>query len=174
MRAAKRKVKTKPVAPDPAPAKRAAGRRSEPAPEPFWRVKPLAAMTKAEWESLCDGCGRCCTIKFEDEETGLVEFTDVACRELDTETCRCRNYARRKELVPDCIKLTVRMIGKLGWLPSTCAYRLIDEGKDLYWWHPLVSGDPETVHEAGVSVRDKVVSEDEVEDAERRIVDWIG
>lgn len=174
MCARKSQAKSKPVAPDPMPAKRTAQRRPATATEPFWRKKPLAAMTKAEWESLCDGCGRCCTVKFEDEDTGHVDYTDVVCREFDTATCRCRNYARRKELVPDCIKLTVRMVGKLSWLPSTCAYRLIDEGKDLYWWHPLVSGDPETVHEAGISLRGRVVSEDEVEDAEERIVDWIG
>ena len=142
-------------------------------PKPFWRTKTLAEMTREEWESLCDGCGRCCTTKFIDEETGAIEFTDVACKLLDTESCRCRNYAKRKQLVPDCVKLSVRMAGKLSWLPSTCAYRLIDEGKKLAWWHPLVSGDPETVHEAGISVRGKVVSETEVEDAEERIVDWI-
>jgi uncharacterized cysteine cluster protein YcgN (CxxCxxCC family) len=112
-------------------------------------------------------------VKFEDTETGLVEFTNVACRQLDTKSCRCKNYAKRKTLVPDSISLTVRMVGKLHWLPSTCAYRLIDEGKDLPWWHPLVSGDPNSVHKAGISVRNKVVSEDEVEDAEDHIIDWI-
>jgi hypothetical protein len=142
-------------------------------PKPFWQTKTLAEMTREEWESLCDGCGRCCVTKFIDEETGAIEFTDVVCRLLDRETCRCTNYAKRKQLVPDCIKLTARMAGKLSWLPSTCAYRLLDEGKKLYWWHPLVSGDPETVHEAGISVRGKVVSETEVEDAEERIIDWI-
>ena len=142
-------------------------------PKPFWRTKTLAEMTRAEWESLCDGCGRCCTTKFIDEDTGAIEFTDVACKLLDSESCRCTDYARRKQRVPDCVKLTAHMAGKLSWLPSTCAYRLIDEGKRLPWWHPLVSGDPETVHEAGISVRDKVVSETEVEDAEERIVDWI-
>jgi uncharacterized cysteine cluster protein YcgN (CxxCxxCC family) len=130
-------------------------------------------MSRPEWEWLCDGCGRCCTVKFEDTGTGRVEFTNVACRQLDTKSCRCKNYAKRKTLVPDCISLTVRMVGKLHWLPSTCAYRLIDEGKDLPWWHPLVSGDPNSVHKAGISVRNKVVSEDEVEDAEDHIIDWI-
>ena len=157
----------------PKPAAKRAARKRKGEPEPFWKTKTLKEMTKPEWESLCDGCGRCCTVKFEDTETGLVEFTDVACRQLDSKTCRCKNYAKRKTLVPDCIALTVRMIGKLHWLPSTCAYRLVDEGKDLHWWHPLVSGDPTTVHKAGISVRNKVVSEDDVEDAEKRIVTWI-
>jgi uncharacterized cysteine cluster protein YcgN (CxxCxxCC family) len=155
-----------------AASERATQKRKD-APKPFWRTKSLKEMSKSEWESLCDGCGRCCTVKFEDTETGCVEFTDVACHQLDTKTCRCRNYAKRKTLVPDCISLTVRMVGKLHWLPKTCAYRLIDEGKDLYWWHPLVSGDPNSVHKAGISVRNKVVSEDDVEDAEEHIIDWI-
>jgi uncharacterized cysteine cluster protein YcgN (CxxCxxCC family) len=156
-----------------APAPKRPSKKREGEPEPFWRTKSLKEMSRPEWESLCDGCGRCCTVKFEDTETGLVEFTNVACRQLDTKSCRCKNYAKRKTLVPDCISLTVRMVGKRHWLPSTCAYRLIDEGKDLPWWHPLVSGDPNSVHKAGISVRNKVVSEDEVEDAEDHIIDWI-
>ncbi|HWA45927.1 MAG TPA: YcgN family cysteine cluster protein [Hypericibacter adhaerens] len=171
MRLAKLRRKSAKTAAEAAP-KRANG-KAKPANEPFWRTKSLKEMSKTEWESLCDGCGRCCTVKFEDLDTGRVEFTDVACRQLDTKSCRCKNYAKRKTLVPDCIALTVRMIGKLHWLPSTCAYRLIDEGKDLHWWHPLVSGDPNSVHKAGISVRNKVVSEDDVEDAEERIVTWI-
>jgi len=142
-------------------------------PRPFWKTKTLAEMSRPEWESLCDGCGRCCTVKFIDEDTGAIEFTDVACRLLDAKTCRCSNYAKRKTLVPDCIKLNARMAGELSWLPRSCAYRLIDEGKDLRWWHPLVSGSAETVHQAGVSVRGKVIPETEVEDAEARVIDWI-
>jgi uncharacterized cysteine cluster protein YcgN (CxxCxxCC family) len=173
MRLAKLRKTSKATKPAAEAAPKRAASKGKPAQEPFWRAKSLKEMSKEEWESLCDGCARCCTVKFEDIDTGLVEFTDVACRQLDTKTCRCKNYAKRKTLVPDCIALTVRMIGKLHWLPSTCAYRLIDEGKDLYWWHPLVSGDPNSVHKAGISVRNKVVSEDEVEDAEERIIHWI-
>jgi uncharacterized cysteine cluster protein YcgN (CxxCxxCC family) len=132
-------------------------------------------MTHAEWESLCDGCGRCCLVKLEDEDTDKTHFTDVGCRLLDGETCRCRDYAHRSEKVDDCVRLTPKVVGELSWLPPTCAYRLLDEGKDLYWWHPLVSGDPDTVHQAGVSVRGRVKdSEDDVPDEalEDRIVDW--
>jgi uncharacterized cysteine cluster protein YcgN (CxxCxxCC family) len=142
---------------------------------PFWQRKRLAEMTHAEWESLCDGCGRCCLVKLEDEDTNKTYFTDVGCRLLDGETCRCRDYAHRSEKVDDCVRLTPKVVGELSWLPPTCAYRLLDEGKDLYWWHPLVSGDPDTVHQAGVSVRGRVKdSEDDVPDEtlEDRIVDW--
>ena len=131
-------------------------------------------MSDEEWESLCDGCARCCLIKLQDVEDGRTEYTDVACRQLDCETCRCRDYPNRKALVPDCVVLTAESIPDLGWMPSTCAYRLIAEGRELMWWHPLVSGDPDTVHQAGISVRHRVLSEDDVdEDAlEDRIVDW--
>jgi uncharacterized cysteine cluster protein YcgN (CxxCxxCC family) len=103
-------------------------------------------MSRAEWESLCDGCGKCCLHKLEDIDTGAIAFTKVACRMLDCSTGRCRDYANRKQHVPDCVRLTPTRVKKIDWLPKSCAYRLIDEGKDLYWWHPLVSGDPETVH----------------------------
>ncbi len=141
-------------------------------PQPFWRRKSLDQMSVAEWESLCDGCARCCLIKYSDEGCDEIEFTDVACRLLDHGTCRCTDYANRRALVPDCVDLTPHEVRRLGWLPSTCAYRLIDEGKDLAWWHPLVSGDPETVHQAGISVRGRIVAEDGVVDPEDRIVDW--
>lgn len=140
--------------------------------EPFWRTKPLADMTRPEWESLCDGCARCCLLKLEDEETGEISYTDVACRLLDLGKCRCKRYRWRKNLVSDCVALTPDLVTELVWLPSTCAYRLIAEGHDLYWWHPLVSGDPETVHQAGISVRGRVVPEDRCADPEDRIVDW--
>ncbi len=140
----------------------------------FWKVKTLDEMTAAEWESLCDGCGRCCLNKLEDWETGEIAFTSVACRLLDGRSCRCRDYPNRQEKVPDCIGLTPEIVRTLTWLPPTCAYRLVDEGRDLYWWHPLVSGDADTVHQAGISVRDRTVREQDVapEDLEDYIVDW--
>ncbi|MFO1183264.1 MAG: YcgN family cysteine cluster protein [Bauldia sp.] len=146
------------------------------AAEPFWRQKTLGEMSAAEWESLCDGCARCCLNKLEDFDTGEIEFTAVACTLLDDRTCRCRDYENRLDSVPDCIQLTPQMVRKLPWLPPTCAYRLVAEGRDLYWWHPLVSGDPGTVHAAGMSVRNRVVSEDFValDDYVRWIVAWPG
>jgi uncharacterized protein len=143
---------------------------------PFWRRKSLDEMSAAEWESLCDGCGRCCLNKLEDIDTGRIEWTDVACKLLDGESCRCSNYKRRQKLVPDCVQLTPESVRSLSWLPPTCAYRLVEEGRDLYWWHPLVSGDPESVHDAGISVRAKTVSEKDfpIDELENRIVAWPG
>jgi uncharacterized protein len=144
--------------------------------EPFWRRKPLGQMTDSEWESLCDGCGRCCLVKLEDaDDSSRTYFTDVACRLLDGDTCRCRDYANRTAEVKDCVRLTPRNINRIVWLPPTCAYRLLADGRDLYWWHPLVSGDRDTVHQAGISVRGRVAaSEDEIkdDDLEDRIVSW--
>lgn len=144
--------------------------------EPFWRTKSLEEMTPGEWESLCDGCGRCCLHKLEDWDTGEIAWTDVACTLFDEGTCRCTDYANRAARVPDCVQLTPEAVRRLTWLPPTCAYRLVAEGQDLRWWHPLVSGDPETVHAAGISVRGRVVSEDGVpmEEYEARLVDWPG
>ena len=139
---------------------------------PFWKQKNLDEMTRPEWESLCDGCARCCLIKLEDADTGDIAYTDIACRLLDLGTCRCVDYLHRKSKVPDCVKLTPDKIDDLRWMPSTCAYRLIAEGKDLAWWHPLVSGDPDTIHQAGVSVRNRVVPEERDDDPEDRIVTW--
>ncbi len=131
-------------------------------PEPFWR-KPLERMSVPEWESLCDGCGRCCLVKLEDEDTSEVYFTGIGCTLLSDETCRCTDYPNRQSKVPDCIKLTPATVRSIGWLPPTCGYRLVAEGRDLPWWHPLVSGRSETVVEAGVSARGRVVaSEDDV------------
>ncbi len=130
--------------------------------EPFWRRKTLEELTAQEWESLCDGCGRCCLVKLEDEETGEVDLTRIACRLLDHSTCRCSNYANRFEKVHDCIKIDAEKVRQIDWLPQTCAYRLVGEGRDLRWWHPLVSGDPNTVHEAGISVRGWALSESKV------------
>lgn len=144
-------------------------------PEPFWRTKTLDEMTRAEWESLCDGCGRCCLVKLEDEDTGRIHATDIGCRLFDAGTCRCKDYVNRSATVPDCVTLTPREVRDLAWLPPTCAYRLVGEGRDLPWWHPLVSGDPETVVAAGVSVRGRVyASEEDIveDDLVERIVNW--
>jgi len=129
--------------------------------QPFWRRKRLDEMTHTEWESLCDGCGRCCMLKLEDEDTDIVYMTRLSCRLLDIGKCRCTDYGRRHEKVPDCLSLTPAMVRELGWLPETCAYRLVNEGKDLAWWHPLVSGSPNTVHETGISVREWAIPETE-------------
>lgn len=142
-------------------------------PPEFWRTKSLTEMTEAEWESLCDGCGLCCLLKLEDDETGEVEYTDVACRLLDCESCACSNYPERQTIVEDCVALTPEALEEVHWLPRTCGYRLIQEGADLYWWHHLVSGDRDTVHQAGISARRRVVSERAFRgDILDRTVDW--
>jgi uncharacterized protein len=130
--------------------------------EPFWKTKRLSEMTAAEWEALCDGCGQCCLIKLEDEDTGDIAVTRLACRLLDIGSCRCSDYENRQAHVEDCVKLTPAAVRHLRWLPETCAYRLIDEGQDLRWWHPLLSGTPESVHEAGISVRGAAIGEGKV------------
>lgn len=139
---------------------------------PFWRRKRLEQMTPGEWESLCDGCGKCCLEKLRWGRWGTISHTDVACRLLDLESCRCRRYGERRRLVPNCEQLTAAKIRRLDWLPSTCAYRVLAEGGDLAWWHPLVSGDPETVHAAGISVRGRAVAPAGAGPLEHHIVDW--
>jgi uncharacterized protein len=141
----------------------------------FWREKSLTEMSRAEWESLCDGCGQCCRIKLEDEDSGWIAVTHAVCRLLDTDSCRCTRYPQRHELVPDCIEFDANLARGLRWLPDTCAYRLLAEGEELPWWHPLVSGSADTVHEAGISVRGRVVSEDliPVEQLEDQVLHWI-
>lgn len=142
---------------------------------PFWKQKPLATLTYEEWESLCDGCARCCLHKLEYESTGEIRYSCVVCRFLDIATCRCTRYEIRTELVPNCLKLTPEIIHTIHFLPETCAYRLIVQGKDLPWWHPLISGDPKTVHEAGISVRGKVLTEEFVhpDDLDRMVITWV-
>ena len=125
----------------------------------FWKRKSLAEMSAGEWESLCDGCALCCLQKLEDEETGDIYYTDIACRQLDIEACRCRNYERRLELVKSCLNLTADQPETFRWLPPSCAYRRLSEGRDLPAWHYLVCGDREAVHEAGISARGNAVSE---------------
>ena len=159
---------------------RAKVRRRKPAlavSAPFWKQKRLEDLNPAEWESLCDGCGRCCLVKLEDEDTGEIHFTDIACKLFDKGTCRCADYAHRSRRVRDCIKLTPAKVRELTWLPPSCAYRLIAEGRDLAWWHPLVSGSATSVHEAGVSVQKRAgPAENKVKlaDYPDHIVDWPG
>ena len=129
----------------------------------FWETTPLERMTREQWESLCDGCGLCCLVRFEDVDSGEVIPTRVHCRLLDAATCSCSNYPGRKREVPDCISLTPALIPRLGWMPKSCAYRRLHEGRGLADWHPLISGDPESVHRAGVSVRGQTISESELE-----------
>lgn len=138
---------------------------------PFWQRKSLEEMTPKEWESLCDGCGRCCLHKIEYVDTGDIQLTKVACKLLDIASCRCSNYKNRRQFVPDCIRLTPKRIQTLTWLPKTCGYRLIAEGKKLQWWHPLVSGDPMTVHQAGISVQGRAIAENDKIDPEDYLVD---
>ena len=141
----------------------------------FWKRKKLEEMTREEWESLCDGCARCCLYKLEDEETGDFYYTNVVCRLLDTYRCRCTAYAERAKLMPTCLTLVPETVRQLRWMPKTCAYRLIAEGKELEWWHPLISGDPNTVHKAGISVRWRTLAEKDVDmnNLEDYIVDWL-
>ncbi len=144
------------------------------APPPFWKTKRLEAMSREEWESLCDGCGRCCLHKLRHELTNEMSFTNVACRLLDLESARCGDYVNRRRRVPDCVSLTAKGLRKIDWLPPSCAYRRLAEGRDLAWWHPLVSGDPETVHTAGVSVRGRAISERQAGALEAHVVNWPG
>jgi len=133
--------------------------------EPFWREKTLSEMSQEEWESLCDGCGQCCLVKLQDEDTDELLHTRLTCKLLDIGTCRCVDYENRHERVSDCAIVSPTTIERLDWLPHSCAYRLLAEGRELYWWHPLVSGDRESVHQAGISVRDWATSEEGVPEA---------
>ncbi|MEO1080185.1 MAG: YcgN family cysteine cluster protein [Pseudomonadota bacterium] len=143
--------------------------------DPFWTTTPLAEMSEEQWESLCDGCARCCLHKLQDAHTEKVYYTDIACRLLDEKSCRCTRYGERQRLVEECVVIRPENLGELQWLPDTCAYRLLAEGKPLYPWHPLVSGDPASVHLADISVRECTVSEDAVheDDYEDHIIRWV-
>ena len=142
---------------------------------PFWETKTLAEMTRDEWESLCDGCARCCLHKYEDQDSGEIFNTRVVCRLLDEERCRCTSYHDRHRYVPECLYLEPSQVEEFHWLPSTCAYRTVYEGRPLPWWHHLVSGSLDTVHEAGISVRGKVISEDHVhpDGWDEHIIHWV-
>ena len=146
-----------------------------PADAPFWKTKSLEEMSHEEWESLCDGCGRCCLHKIRDDGTDALSFTNVACRLLDTHSGQCTDYAKRHRRVPDCVSLTPALVREIDWLPPSCGYRRVADGKDLAWWHPLVSGDKNTVHEAGVSIRGRgVISERRAGLLEQHLADWPG
>ena len=142
--------------------------------QPFWRRLSLKEMSSEQWESLCDGCGRCCLNKLEDENTGEIAWTKIRCRLLDETLCRCTDYENRSSRVSDCVRLTPSNVRTLNWLPPSCAYRRLADGHDLCWWHPLVSGDDETVHLAGISVRGKTESEQDmpISDWEEFVVGW--
>ena len=142
-------------------------------PPPLWRHKKLDQMDPAEWEALCDGCAKCCLYRLEDEETRQVYFTNVHCRLLDNETGRCTDYMNRSRRVPDCVTITPAVLQEPYWLPKTCAYRLLAEGRDLPAWHPLRSGDPDSVVRAGQRVCHRTVCEDDADELENHLVDWI-
>lgn len=135
----------------------------KPHSKPFWKTKKLTEMTREEWETLCDGCGRCCLHKLQDEDTGELFYTRVVCRLFDMQTCRCTQYDQRQVLEPTCMVLTPETVLDYPWMPATCAYRLLAEGKPLKWWHPLVSGTPETVQAAGVAVRGFAILESKLQ-----------
>lgn len=141
---------------------------------PFWKSKTLEEMSDTEWESLCDGCGRCCLHKLRHEDDNSLSFTDVACHLLDLKSCRCSDYAHRHRRVPDCVQLTPATVREIDWLPPSCAYRRLAEGRGLAWWHPLVSGSPDTVHQAGISVQGRATSERKAGPLEHHIVEWPG
>ena len=141
----------------------------------FWEQKLLTELDAEEWEQLCDGCGRCCMLKLEDEDTEDVAYTGMVCGLLDLETINCTQYPQRHELVPDCVVFDAAGAESFGWLPKSCAYRRLAEGRSLAWWHPLISGTRQTVVDAGISVHGRVVSEDNVhpDEHESMVVTWV-
>lgn len=134
--------------------------------QPFWQRKSLSEMTSSEWESLCDGCALCCLQKLEDEDTGEVYYTDVHCRYMDSDNCQCTVYQHRQQKVPECVWLTPEQAESFVWLPPTCAYRLLAEKKPLPEWHPLITGNKDSVHEAGISIRQKGIADDQIDESE--------
>lgn len=142
-------------------------------PMSFWKTKKLAEMTTQEWESLCDGCAKCCLNKLEDEDSGEIFFTSVVCDLINLNTCRCTRYAERTTLVPECIDLKQHDFAEYTWLPATCAYRLLTDGKDLPDWHPLISGSQKSVKDAGVSISSFAMKESQVDDLEEHIIEWL-
>lgn len=139
----------------------------------FWETKTLAEMTTEQWESLCDGCGQCCLHKLEDEDTGELAFTSVCCDLIDLDTCRCTRYSERCSLVPECLDLKQHDFAEYNWLPVTCAYRLLTDGKPLPEWHPLITGNPESVKQAGASISSYATKESQVDDLEDYIIEWL-
>lgn len=141
----------------------------------FWETKSLKEMSKQEWESLCDGCARCCLHKLEDEDDGEVYYTAVVCRYLDHESCRCGDYENRHVNVPNCVELSPARVDEFHWLPTTCAYRRLAEGRGLADWHPLIAGSRNKMHAAGITVTDKVIDERHVhpDDYETQIIHWV-
>jgi hypothetical protein len=144
------------------------------AAQPFWKTKTLQEMTQPEWESLCDGCAKCCLVKLEDEDTKELFFTSLHCKLLDGKTCQCSDYPNRRKYVPVCVKLTPEIVATVDWLPESCAYRLVHEGKDLHDWHHLISGDRQEVHRRGYSAKGKTRTEEGIadEDAIDYVIDW--
>ena len=139
----------------------------------FWKIKKLADMTAEEWESLCDGCGKCCLHKLEDEDTGKIVFTNVTCKLINLKTCRCTRYNERTQLVAECQDLRKDGFTQYNWLPSTCAYRLLNDGKELPAWHPLLSGSTASVKKAGVSISSYAIKESVAMDLEDHIIEWL-
>ncbi len=140
----------------------------------FWKERKLEALSQEEWESLCDGCGKCCLLKLMDDKSKVVYYTNIVCRYFDLETCHCMDYEKRHELVPDCVFLTPKNVLEFSWLPESCAYRQVANGKDLAWWHPLISGDAKSVAMAGISIKGKVINEEDIDDVdlEDMVVNW--
>jgi len=164
-----------PASPDDAtdPYRHALPDGGAPGDAPFWYTTPLSAMSRAQWESLCDHCGKCCLNKYEDEDTGAMHYTAVACRLLDQERGCCGDYANRAARVEDCVTLTLEHLREPAWLPETCAYRRVAEGRPLPAWHPLLSGDPDSVRHAGQCVHGRVLDESDVEDPLLYLIDWV-
>lgn len=141
--------------------------------KPYWETKSLSEMNEAEWEGLCDNCGQCCLHKIEETTTNLYYCTNIACKLLDLTTGRCKDYANRKQIVPDCVHLTPKIAEEIGWLPNSCAYRLLADGKKLEPWHPLISGDTESVVKAGISIKGRAVSETIYPNADIALEIWM-